>query len=88
MSSGQMERMGMGGSPNREVVYPELPFPLSISLKAKLCRVGVSLDCTFIPIRYSSSLTGSSGIIMSGDLALNVKANSAVQRYFKRPVWV
>jgi carbamoyltransferase len=38
--------------------------------------------------RYSSSLTGSSGIIMSGDLALNVKANSAVQRYFKRPVWV
>eukprot|EP00668_Euglena_longa_P031923 GGOE01041195.1.p1 GENE.GGOE01041195.1~~GGOE01041195.1.p1 ORF type:complete len:586 (-),score=223.84 GGOE01041195.1:315-2024(-) len=37
---------------------------------------------------HAGRLQPSSGIVLGGDLALNVKANSAVQGHFKRPVWV
>eukprot|EP00906_Rhabdomonas_costata_P016266 RCo023350 len=38
--------------------------------------------------KYESRLRRSSGLVIGGDIGLNVKANSAIQRHFDVPTWV
>ena len=67
------------------------PFPKDQESQRKIAASAQSLLEEYLIkniARHTDKLESSSGIVLAGDLALNVKANSAVQRHFKRSTWV